>query len=195
MIYGLFLHTFLLATDLTEADWFKYVLWWSIPMAIIGLCALLTVIIKLVRMIGESRVCRVPLAVDNELDIGTTGRLNLCLEIPMFTLMPTSGLRYELLNSQQGGQAVELKTAWLKTQTSSGLAVTSPVRVFDIKEPGKYLLRVSGLKPQKDYSRYFVVISRPFNLKATLYIFAILLTGGMFVGGFVFSLIASGANK
>ncbi len=195
MIYGLFSHTYLLATDLTKAEWFKYVLWWSIPMAIIGFCALLTVIVKLVKMIGDSRVSRVPLAADNELDIGTTGRLNLCLEIPMFTLMPTSGLRYELFNSQQGGQAVELKTAWLKTQTSTGLAVTSPVRVFDIAEPGKYLLKISGFKPQKDYSKYFVVVSRPFNLKVTLYIFAILLTGGIFVGGFVLSLIASGANK
>jgi len=195
MIYVLFAFFFLQPTDFTKAEWFKYVLWWSIPMAVIGFCALPTVIIKLVKVIGDARVCRVPLAADNELDIGATGRLNLCLEIPIFTLMPTSGLRYELFDSKPGGQIVELKRAWLRTQTSSGSAVTSPVRVFDIEEPGKYLLRVSGFKPHKDYSRYFVVISRPFNLKATLYIFAILLTGGMCIVGFVLSLIASGANK
>ena len=195
MIFSLFSFPLALATEEFNDEWMKFAWWWSVPLMIVGFCALPIVIFKLVKMIGDARICRAPLAAENELDITATGKLNLCLEIPMFTIMATSGLNYELFDRQRGGQTVELKTAWLKTQTNSGSAVTSPVRVFQIAEPGKYLLKVSGFDPQKDYSRYFVVVSRPINLISTLFVFAILLTGLMFIAGLVFTLIASGANK
>lgn len=180
---------------MTDAAWFKYVLWWSLPLMFAGLFALPFVIYKLVKTIGAARIWRGALAADSELDINAAGKLYLCLEVPMFTFMPGGNLHYELFDSQPGGKKIELKTAWLKARTNSGSTTTSPVRAFEIAEPGKYLLRVSGFKPQTDYSGYSLIISRPINLKLFLYVFAIILTGLMFVGGLVFSLIASGANK
>lgn len=192
---GLLSTVFLPATDLTDAAWFKYVLWWSIPLTFAGLFAVSFVIYKLVRTVGAARIYRVALAADCELDINAAGKLYLCLEVPMFTLMRGGNLQYELFDARAGGKKVELKTVWFKARTNSGATSTSPIRAFEIEAPGKYRLKVSGFKPQADYSSYSLIVSRPINLKLFLYVLAIILTGMMFVAGLVFSLIASGADK
>lgn len=194
MIYSIFSNTFLLAADMRDAVWMKYVLWWSLPLMVVGLFALITVIVQFVKMLRGARVCRVPLAEASEVEINQIGRLFLRFEFPKLSSMTGSNLNYELFNRQRGDAPVELKPVVNPLPMKTGRMRTFPVRVFQIAESGKYLLKVSGFDPQEDYSIYSLIISPPTHLKAFLFVLGIVLSGLMFVGGLVFTIIASGAN-
>lgn len=195
MNYILLLFPLLLAVQGSNAEWLKYVLWWSLPLMFVGLCALGFTIYRFVKMFGKARMARVPLSERAEVEITRAGELNLSLESPRFAFFAGGGLDYELL-SERDGRAVDLRAtaASLMSRKVSG-KVIFPVRSFQIAETGKYLLKVSGIKPDADYSAYFLIIESPTALKSVFYVLALILTGGMSIGGFVFSIIASTANK
>ncbi|HLM60869.1 MAG TPA: hypothetical protein VK308_08705 [Pyrinomonadaceae bacterium] len=196
MTFNWFLFSFLSVAETQKIEIPEFFLWLSIPAAIVGFIALLIVIIKLLKMLGESEICRVPFREKSEVEITALGNLNICLEVPGFSAPAGGGFDYKLVK-QNNGQEIEL----LPTITtfiggrSSGLTKTFPVRVLQIEETGKYLLEVSGFKPQTDYSRYSLFISRPTVVRSFSYIFAIIFTGALFIGGFIFSLIALSSNK
>lgn len=196
MNYILFLFPLLLASQGQNPEWMKHVLWLSVPMAVIGFCALFIVIIKLVKIFDKARICRVPLAPATEVDITTTDELNLCLEVPAMTFLAGSGLQYELLKADNGQPVVLQNTiAMLIGGRKAVSTMTLPVRVFQVRETGKYLLKVSGFNPQTDYSRYALIIERPLSLKICLYVLALILTAGIFIAGLIFTIIASNAHK
>lgn len=195
MTFNLFLFSFLLAAEMRKVNLPDYVLWFSMPAMIIGFVALIIVVLKFIKMFGEARICRVPLRESSEIDITATGKLNVCFEAPAFSVVPSSGLDYKLTRLGDG-QAIELlPTPAMLVGGNNGSTASYPIREFQIEETGKYLLEVSGFNPQKDYSSASLVISRPTSLKTIYYIFAIIFTGGMFIGGLVFSLIALSPNK
>ena len=195
MVYSLFSNTFLLAADMRDAVSMKYVWWWSLPLMVIGLLGLIAVIFQFVKMFRGARVCRIPLLETSEVEINRIGELFLLFEVPKFSSMTGSNLNYELFNQQRDDAPVELKPVANPLTMKSGQMRTFPVRVFQIAEPGKHLLKVSGFDPQEDYSVCSLIISRPTHLKSFLFVLGIILTGMMFVGGLVFTIIASGANN
>ena len=167
----------------------------TIPAAIFGFCALLIVIIKLVNMFSTAEVCRFPLKESSEAEISQTGEMDVCLEVPMLTLLAGKGLDYELLNKRDG-RTVELhRTAASLMSRNNGVKMTFVIRKCEIQEAGTYLLKVSGIDPQTDYSGYSLTISRPTASKSFFYIFGILLSALLFIGGLVGSLIISNASK
>lgn len=195
MIYSLFSQTFLLAADMRDAVWIQYVWWWSLPLMLVGLFALITVIVQFIKMLRDAKVCRVSLAETSDVEINRIGELYLRLEFPKFSSLPRSSLQYQLLNRQRGDAPVEMKPVTAPLSMKTGQMRTFPVRVFQIAETGKYLLKVSGFDPQEDYSIYSLIISRPTHLKAFLFVFGIILTALMFAGGLVFTIIAAITNK
>lgn len=187
MQFGLFL--FLAAAQKTSGGLLEHFLWWAVPLAVVGFCALLTVIIKFVKTVHAARIARLPLAPSSELEFSAVGKMTLWLEAPALTILAGSGLQYELLDRSDGRKIELHATAAQLFGANSGSTIKFPVRVFQIEKAGKHLLNVSGFKPRIDYSRYFLIVRRARGLQTFLYILALILTGSMFIGGFVFTMI------
>lgn len=195
MIFNFFSFLFPAAAARQNTNLPEYVLWLAFPAMIFGFVALIVVIFKFVKMFGAARICRVPLSESSEIDITAIGKLNVCFEAPAFTVMPSSGLDYKLTR-QSDGQVIELRpTPAMLVGRNNGATASYPIREFQIVETGRHLLEVSGFDAQTDYSNSSLVISRPTALKSIFYIFALMISGGMFIAGLVFSLIAVSPNK
>lgn len=195
MIYGFFSQTFLLAADTNNAVWTKNVWWWSLPLIIVGLLALILVIVQFAKMLRGARACRFPLAETSEVEINQIGKLFLRFEVPKSSSMTGSNLNYELFNRQRGDAPVELKPVVNPLTMKTGQMRTFPVRVFEIAETGKYLLKVSGFDSREDYTNCSLIISPSIHLKSFLFVLGIVLSGLMFAGGLVFTIIAATANN
>ena len=194
MIYNLFSQTFLLAADMRDAVWTKDVWWWSLPLMVVGLLALITVIVQFVKMLRGASVCRVQLAETSEVEIDQIGRLFLRFEFPKLSSMTGSNLNYELFNRQRVDAAVELKPVVNPLPMKTGQMRTFPVRVFEIAETGKYLLKVSGFDSQEDYTNCSLIIPPAIHLKSFLFVLGIILSGLMFAGGLAFTVIAAASD-
>lgn len=167
----------------------------SIPVMLIGFTVLMVLIFKLVKMLGDAQVARFPIGGSNRIEIPSAGKYNICLEVPMMTALAGSGLSYKLTEQATGEEIPTAATAASLMGRNSGAAMTLIVREFSILQPGTYALEVSGFKPQKDYSRYQVIIARPTALKSLFYILGIALSGILFILGFVFIGINHGAGR
>lgn len=186
---GLFLLTS--AASRQNVGLMKYGFGLSIPLLIIGFIALIITIVKFVKMFRDAQVSRVSLKETNEVEINKTGDLNLSLQAPALTVFPGQGLDYKLIN-QRDGREIKLEQTSTRSlsRRNSFSAITFPVRNFRIADAGKYLLKVTGINPQTDYSGYFLIVEQPTSLKSVVYILLLILTGGIFMLGFVFTLIA-----
>ena len=195
MIYCLFLQMFLLAAEMNNAVWTKNVWWWSLPLMIVGLFALILIIMRFVNMLRGAQNCRVPLAETSEVEINRIGELFLRFEVPKSSSMTGSNLNYELYNRQRGDVPVELKPVINPLTMKTGQMRTFPVRVFEAAETGRYLLKVSGFDAREDYTDCSLIIAPSIHLKSFLFVSGIILSGLIFAAGLVFTIIAAVANN
>lgn len=186
---------FLKTVDFSQDEWIKTAWQWSVPVAVIGLCALLSAVYGIARVNRKSRLCRVPLAGESEIEISQLGEFNLCLEIPTYKGKKITNLDYKLTGKQDSRQIVELNSVFIMMRSKNAYPMTIPVRSFQIGKTGKYQLTVTGLGSQPDYYQCFLVVARPIQFKMFLCVMAILFSGLLFIGGFVLSIISFEASK
>ena len=176
-----------------DAVWTKYI-WWSLPLMIVGLLALIMVIVQFVKMLRNARACRVVLAEMSEVEINQIGKLFLCFEFPKLSSLTGENLNYELYNRQRGDAAVELKPVVNPLPLKTNQMRTFPVRAFEIAETGRYLLKVSGFEPQEDYANCSLIISPPIHLKSFFFVLGGILSALTFAGGLAFTIIAAAGD-
>ncbi|MBM4032899.1 MAG: hypothetical protein FJ291_14080 [Planctomycetes bacterium] len=78
------------------------------------------------------------------------------------------------------------RAVWLRTKSQGISRVRLAVHSFDIPEPGRYVLRVEGLKgAQAADSEHRLVFSWPYLLQMVLHILGIVLAGVLLIGSVV----------
>ncbi|MCI0388909.1 MAG: hypothetical protein MOB07_09125 [Acidobacteria bacterium] len=108
------------------------------------------------------------------------------LEGPRFST-PFSGLDYEI-RSESEQMPVAMRRGF-PVQVSYVTNVRTLQRVISIPRRSSYILSVSGLDKEKDYSRCSIIFTRPYTLRIVLHILAIIIAGGCLIAGVVFSIL------
>src|SRR5205085_1335099 len=105
------------------------------------------------------------------------------------TLTPSGGgLHFTLFRVDAGpGSAIPLRSVMFRTEVSSASRARLELYAFTLPSPGPYVLRVSGLEPERDYSGDAIVFTRPVGASVTQHVFMLLVLGAVFVGCLVVS--------
>jgi hypothetical protein len=118
-----------------------------------------------------------PLMPEQEICLPSTGMVRLVLETPR-----TSGdyrnLRIEL-NEKQTGQSATASYSLLTAQAAVYGVTTMqvPLGPATMLPAGVYIARISGLRAESDYSRYRLIVSRPYIGRLSLQIIILVLCG------------------
>jgi hypothetical protein len=140
-------------------------------------------ITRIVRLLRESEVARLPAAAESAVTFGAPGTYVLHIEQPRFSLAMFSA-QFALRDAVTGAD-VRSSPVIFRT-TNSGLSTASvSVRYFEIERAGGYLLVVSGIDPARDLSRVNLVFTRPYAAPLFLLILCTVLGGFGLIGGFV----------
>jgi len=132
----------------------------------------------------RNELLSVPLLERQDVEFAEAGRVVLCVEGPLLTGR-FAGLTYELATPNNA--PVKSRATWLHSKSSSFSRVRMEVRVFEVPEPGRYVLRVQGLKGgQAADSQHRLVFTRPHLVQTVGYILGIVFAGMLLVASVVF---------
>jgi hypothetical protein len=125
----------------------------------------------------NDRLVSVPLAPELEIVLPSTGKARLLVECPRIAAKHRS-LRIAL-TEQQTGQTI---AAEYSTVTAQGAVYGVSTMQVPFGQPallraGAYHARITGLDPAGDYSRYRLVLSRPYIGRLALQIVVLVLCG------------------
>jgi len=158
-------------------------LWISVVVFGGAAAALAFLILGLCGLGKKNEIVSLPLVERQEVEFPAAGRVVLCVEGPFLTTR-FGGLDYELIAPD--GTPVRSRAVWLRTKSQGISRVRLAVHSFDIPEPGRYVLRVEGLKgAQAADSEHRLVFSWPYLLQMVLHILGIVLAGVLLIGSVV----------
>lgn len=161
-------------------NWF----WIGSPIAVVALAALGTLIPALVALVKRGHLFRAPLAESQQVEFAEAGPVALGIEGPRGTTRFAS-VSFEL--RAQGGEAVEGKSVWFRTQSSGVSTAKTELLRFEIPKAGKYVLRMKGLgTPQPGDEGHSVVFSRQQTLPMVAFVVGIILVAGVLIASIVF---------
>ena len=117
-----------------------------------------------------------PLANEQELTLASPGEVMVMIQTPR-TAADFRDFQIELVEKQTG-QAVTTRYSVLKAQQAVYGVTTMSVPFGRLTaRPGVYLIRILGLRSGQDYSRYRLILSRPYMGRMALQIIGIVLCG------------------
>jgi hypothetical protein len=148
---------------------------------------LVFLIVRLGQLSGRSVVQRAPLLADQTMLLQRAGRLNLCLEGPIFSTYSTR-LQYSLFESATG-RPVPLTPTSLGSGSNTFTRQRVTRAAFTIPAAGWYRLVIAGFEPARDYRDYAVVVTRPFVGALIGLVLGIVAVAFVVVGGLVIELI------
>jgi len=161
--------------------------WLFAPVACLAVVSLVYCIRGLVRLLKRSRIVSVPLQAEQEVNFAEDARVVLCIEGPLFT-RGFARLTYEL--SAPDGTIVKGRPALFRSRTSGLSTVRMESHVFALPVPGTYRLRINGLgESAAPDPRERIVFMRPHLGRSIGFIIGIVLSGGLFITGLVFTLL------
>jgi len=139
--------------------------------------ALVWCVVSMLKSNRTDILASAPLAVEQEIQIPYTSKARILLETPR-TSSEYSNLRIELIE-RQTGRSVTGAYSFVTAQGAVYGVTTMQVPFGpEMSLPaGVYLARISGLQAGNDYSRYRLLISRPYIGRLTLQIIALVLCG------------------
>jgi hypothetical protein len=124
--------------------------------------ALVSLVMRLLRSNREQIVASGSLVAEQEIAIREPGELVLLLETPRFR-SDYRTLEFEIVE-QATGQATTMKYGVLGGQGAvyGVRTMRVPIGRTTLQRPGAYLVRVAGLRAEKDYSSCHLLLSRPY---------------------------------
>lgn len=135
--------------------------------------------IWLVTLNVRSVIARLAFASPQPVDLPSPGAYVLHLELPGFTFIPFwRQLQYSMTDAL--GRDVPLYPDPFPTRQSFG-TIRRTVRLFSIKDAGKYQLRTGGVPADRDVSQWSLIVSRSFIGRGVFCIFLIV-AGVMAIG-------------
>lgn len=108
-----------------------------------------------------------------EVNLPSAGEIVVLVEVPRL-VSDFAGFQIEL-TEKQSGQSAMMKYSYVKAQGAvHGFdAVKVPYGRMTAPRAGVYVVRMTGLDPGKDYSKYRLLLSRPYLGRMALQIFGI----------------------
>jgi hypothetical protein len=133
-------------------------------------------VIRLVKSNQEDVLASSPMAQVQELNLSSSGVVVLLLEVPR---LASDFRSFQIeLTEKQTGQIVTMKYSLITAKGAVyGLSTMQVPFGRWTARAGAYVCRIDGLLPGKDYSRYQLILSRPYIGRMTLQIIAIVFCG------------------
>ena len=158
-------------------------LWIAVPLFVISAALLCFFILSVIRTVRQSHLLSVPLLEQQEIQFAEEGRVVLCTQGPLLSFR-FAKLDYELVGDN--GMPVEGRTTWFHSRTSGLSWVRMEVKSYRIPMPGRYTLRIRGLKPGSSAdSEHQIVFMRPHLARSIGYVIGIVLASLLFIGSIV----------
>ena len=162
---------------------FRHWLWFSVPSFLLAVLLLVLSISGVVRTVKQARLFSVPLLERQEIEFSKAGRVVLCVEGPRFT-RSFSRLEYEL--QAPHGAAIPGRVSLFRARTSGISKVRMELAYYRIPYPGRYLLKITGLKePDGPDDRDRLVFMRPHLARSLAYVSGILFSSALLIGSVV----------
>jgi len=157
----------------------------SVGAMLLGAALLYFTITRIVGLLRDSEVARVPAAAEAAVSFDAPGTYVLHIEQPRFNIAMWSAkfaLRDAVTGSDVSSSPVIFRT------TSSGFSTARvSVHYFEVERAGAYRLFVTGIDPASDVSRVQLIFTRPYAAPLVLLILGTVLGGGCLIGGLVFT--------
>ena len=152
---------------------------------VLGAALLVFTITRLIGLLRESVVARLPAAARQSVSFGQPGTFILYVEHPRFK---TALSRADFsLRDAQGTHEVRSWPIVLRTTTSEFATVRISVRGFAVERPGPYELVMTGVSPDRDLSSDALIFMRPYGAFLVVLILGIILGAACLIGGLVFT--------
>lgn len=148
----------------------------SIAFVALG-CVLIWIVVRLLRSNRNQVLATAALVPSQELTIREPGELLLLVETPRFG-SDYRNFEFEVIEKSTG-HTTKMKYDFARAQGATYGVTTMriPVGRMNAQQADTYLLRVAGLQLGKDYSRYRILLSRPYLARMALQIVGIVICG------------------
>jgi hypothetical protein len=127
--------------------------------ALLGAALVAYSILRLLRVLRESILARLPALPEQDVRFAAAGTAVLCIEQPHFG-MPFAGVDFAMRDDY--GHDVPSTPIVFRSRVSGFSRVRLSVRAFEIPRAGRYRLVASGIAPGRDMSDAAIVFARPF---------------------------------
>lgn len=151
--------------------------------ALLGGVLVVFSIVRLLRVLRESILARIPAVAEQDVRFAAAGTAVLCIEQPHFS-MAFAGVDFAMRDDY--GHDVPSTPIVFRSKVSGFSRVRLSVRAFDIPRAGRYRLIASGIAG-RDMSGAAIVFARPFVGAMVLCILGITLGGMALIAGIVLS--------
>ena len=152
---------------------------------LLGVAVLFFSITRILRLLRESELARLPAVSEADVTFDHTGICVLHVEQPRFAM---SLLHAEFaLHDAMSGSEVRSWPVIFRTTTSGFSRVSISIRQFEIGHPGVYRLTVKGIAAASDLSKVEFIFTRPYAGKLVLLIVLTVFGGACLIGGLVFT--------
>jgi hypothetical protein len=157
----------------------------SISAMFLGVVVLYVAITRIVRLLRDSEVARIPVAAEARVAFDAPGTYILHVDQPRLS-MAMLGAKFALRNDVT---ETEVRSSPVIVRTTSGGFSTArvSVRSFDVDRAGRYLLMVTGVDPGSDLSQIHLIFTRPYTAALFLLILVTVFGGACLIGGLVFT--------
>lgn len=165
--------------------------------AVLGVAILALSVPRLVRLIRDSVLHRLPMMEEQAVQLKESGPLVLHLEGPRFIrsmvgsgarLMGKARLEFSLRN-QSSGLEIPSQRITFQSRTKGVSKTRISVARFQVESPGEHALAVTGLTPDTDTSRLAVLLTRPYQMQLLLLVLATVLGGNLLLFSVIFPLV------
>lgn len=136
---------------------------------------LIWVALRLLRSNRQQLVATGPMVAEQEFGLREPGQLLLLVEVPRIG-SKFRQLEFELIEKATG-QSTKMRYDFIRAQGAVYGVTTMrvPIGRFVVQRVGSYLVRVTGLQPDTDYSRSKIMLSRPYLARMILQIIGIVI--------------------
>ena len=158
--------------------------------ALAGAALVVFSIVRLLRILRESILARLPAVPEQDVRFAAAGTAVLCVEQPHLSSV-FFGVDFAMRDDY--GHEVPSTPIVFRSKVSGFSRVRLSVRAFEIPRAGRYRLVASGIAPGRDMSEAAIVFARPFAGAMVLCILGITFGGMALIAGIVLaSLRAAG---
>lgn len=157
----------------------------TIGAMVLGAVMLAFTITRLIGLLRESVVARLPAAARQSVSFAQPGTFILYVEHPRFETA-LSHAEFSLRDTA-GAHDVRSWPIVFRTTTSGFATVRISVRGFAVERPGPYELVMTGVSPDRDLSSDALIFMRPYGAFLAVLILGIILSAACLIGGLVFT--------
>lgn len=150
--------------------------------ALVGAALLAWSIARLLRVLRESILARVPAVAEQDVRFAEPGAAVLCIEQPHFG-MAFAGVDFAMRDDHD--REVPSTPIVFRSKVSGFSRVRLSVRAFEIPRAGRYRLVASGIPPGRNMSDAAIVFARPFVGAMVACILGITIGGMALIAGIV----------